>query len=107
MGLGLGDQQQWAGGSVWADGSILCGGGGGRKPSAVMTMHATGGFPGGADGKEPTSQCRRRERRGFDPWVGKILWRSPRQPSPVLLPGESHGRGAWWSTVHGVAKSQT
>ena len=28
-------------------------------------------------------------------------------PTPVLLPGESHGRGAWWAAVHGVAKSQT
>ena len=28
----------------------------------------------------------------FDPWVGKIPWRSARQPTPVLLPGESHGQ---------------
>ena len=27
------------------------------------------------------------------------------QPLPVSLPGESMDRGAWWSTVHGVAKS--
>ena len=32
------------------------------------------GFPGGASGKEPTCQCRRHERRRFDPWVGKIPW---------------------------------
>ena len=29
---------------------------------------------------------------GFDPWVGKIPWRRKWQPTPVLLPGESHGR---------------
>ena len=29
------------------------------------------------------------ERPGFDPWVGKIPWRSARQPTPVFLPGES------------------
>ena len=31
----------------------------------------------------------------------------PRQwhPTPVLLPGKSHGRRAWWAVVHGVAKS--
>ena len=23
----------------------------------------------------------------------------------TTLPGESHDRGAWWATVHGVAKS--
>ena len=28
-------------------------------------------------------------------------------PTPVLLPGESQGRGAWWAAVHGVAKSRT
>ena len=29
-------------------------------------------FPGCASGEEPTSQCRRHKRHGFDPWVGKI-----------------------------------
>ena len=28
-------------------------------------------------------------------------------PTPVLLPGKSHGRRAWWAVVHGVAKSRT
>ena len=28
-------------------------------------------------------------RPGFDPWVGKILWRRAWQPTPVFLPGES------------------
>ena len=29
---------------------------------------------------------------GFNPWVGKILWRRSWQPSLVFLPGESHGQ---------------
>ena len=29
---------------------------------------------------------------GFTPWVGKIPWRRKWQPTPVFLPGESHGR---------------
>ena len=29
------------------------------------------------------------------------------QPTPVLLPGKSRGRGAWEAAVHGVVKSQT
>ena len=29
---------------------------------------------------------------GFDPWVGKIPWRRKWQPSPVFLPGKSHGQ---------------
>ena len=33
-----------------------------------------------------TMQCR------FDPCIGKIPWRSAWQPTPVLLPRESHGQ---------------
>ena len=50
------------------------------------------GFLGGASGKEPACQCRRLEIGGFDPWVGKIPWRRKGQPSPVFLPGKSHGQ---------------
>ena len=32
------------------------------------------------------------DRRRFNPWVGRILWRRAWQPTPVLLPGESHGQ---------------
>ena len=46
-------------------------------------------FPGGSDRKVSCLQCRR---PGFDPWVGKILWRRKWQPTPVLLPGKSHGQ---------------
>ena len=42
-------------------------------------------------GKE--SACRRCQRRGFDPWVGKIPWRRKWQPTPVFLPGRSHSQG--------------
>ena len=34
----------------------------------------------------------------------KIPCRRKRQPTPVYLPGKSMDRGAWWATVHGVAK---
>ena len=43
------------------------------------------GLPRGAGGKESTCQCRRHKRCRFDPWVG---W----QPTPVFLPGKSHGQ---------------
>ena len=29
------------------------------------------------------------------------------QPTPVFLPGESQGRGAWWAAVYGVTQSRT
>ena len=44
---------------------------------------------------------------GFNTWVGKIFWKREWQPTPVFLPGESHDRGAWWTRVHGITKSQT
>ena len=47
------------------------------------------GFPVGVSGKEPTCQCWRYKRPGFDPWVGKISWRREGLPTSVLVPGES------------------
>ena len=32
------------------------------------------------------------KRHGFDHWVGKIPWRRAWQPTPIFLPGESHGQ---------------
>ena len=49
-------------------------------------------YPGGASGKEPACQCKRHKRYKFSPWVGKISWRRIWQPTPVFLPGESHGQ---------------
>ena len=34
-------------------------------------------------------------------------WRRKWQPSPVFLPRESQGWGAWWAAVCGVEQSQT
>ena len=50
------------------------------------------GLPRWLSGKEFTFQCRRGKKCGFDPWVGKITWRRQWQPTPVFLPGESHGQ---------------
>ena len=57
-----------------------------------MLPDCTKGFPGGDSGKESTCQCRRRKRRGFDPWVRKIPWRRKWQPPLVFLPGAFHGQ---------------
>ena len=48
-------------------------------------------IPGGTSGKEPTCQSRR-QKRSFDPWVGKYPWSRKWQPTPVFLPGEFHGQ---------------
>ena len=49
-------------------------------------------FPGSTCDKEPACQCRGCKRLGFDPWVGKSPWRRAWQPTPIFLPGESHGQ---------------
>ena len=58
------------------------------------------GLPRWLSGKESTCQCRRGGRHRFDPWVRKIPWRRAWQPTPVFLPGESHGQRAWRAMVH-------
>ena len=54
------------------------------------------GFHGGSVIK---TLCLQFRRPGFDPWVRKIPWRRKWQPSPVFLPGESHGWRSWWARV--------
>ena len=62
--------------------------------SSSLSLHASLflGIPGDASGEEPACQCRRCKRHRFDPWVGKIPWRTAWQPTPVFLPGESNGQ---------------
>ena len=40
----------------------------------------------------PIGVCLQCKRPGFNPWVGKIPWRRKWQPTPVFLPGKSHGQ---------------
>jgi len=60
------------------------------------------GFPGGSDGKEPAHNA-----EGLGSIPG--LRRSPREgngyPFQHSCLENSMDRGAWWATVHGVAKS--
>ena len=65
------------------------------------------GFPGGVSGEELYYQCRRRKKCRLDPWVGEIPWRRTRQPTPVFLPGESHGQRSLAGYGHRVPKSWT
>ena len=37
----------------------------------------------------------------------RAFWRRQWQPTPVLLPGKSHGRRSLLAAVHGVTKSRT
>ena len=57
-------------------------------------------------------QSMRSQRVGHD-WATSLSlftfmhWRRKWQPTPVFLPGESQGRGAWWAAIYGVAQSWT
>ena len=55
--------------------------------ATVLVLHR--GFPGGSEVK--ASACTAGD-LGSIPGSGKIPWRKKWQPTPVFLPGESHGR---------------
>ena len=61
------------------------------------------GFPGGSKGK--ASACKVGD-PGLIPGSGRFPGKE-RQPTPVFLPGKSHGRRNLIGIVHGVSKSQT
>ena len=42
--------------------------------------------------KNSPANAGRRKRCEFHPWVEKIPWRKKWQPTPVFLPGETHGQ---------------
>ena len=63
-----------------------------KKFSFLRNTLSCTGPPRWLSRKEYTCHCRRCKRYGFDPWIGKIPWRRKWQPTPVFLPGESHGQ---------------
>ena len=56
-------------------------------------------------GKEPACNAGDAEDTGSIPGSGGFPWRSTRQPTPVFLPGESHGQRIGYSPQ--VSKCQT
>ena len=64
----------------------------GRKHFYLFRFSKLYRLPRWHSGKESACQCRRYRRHVFDPWVRKIPWRRAWQPTPIFLPGESHGQ---------------
>ena len=60
-----------------------------QKVFFITVLDSGQGLPWCLSSKEFTFQCRRRR---FDTRVGEIPWRKKWQPTPILLPGESHGQ---------------
>ena len=65
------------------------------------------GLPGRRPWLRTHCQCSECERRGFDPWVGKIPGAGNGNPLQCSCLENPTDRGAWRATVHGVAKSRT
>ena len=69
-----------------------------------MVTRENMGFPCGSAGKE--SACSAGD-LGSTPGLGRFPCRGAWQPTPMFLPGESHGRRSLAGyTVHGAVKSQ-
>ena len=65
-----------------------------------------GGFPGGSDGKKKKSACNARDLSSI-PGSGRSTGEGNGYPLQYSFLDNSMGSGAWWTTVHEVAKSQT
>ena len=59
------------------------------KKKNILVATSWLGPPRWLSGEESACQCRRCR---FNPWVGRIPWRKKWQPTPVFLPGKSHGQ---------------
>ena len=59
------------------------------SPGSCFSLLVT--IPGDTSSKEPICQCRRHKIHKFDRSVRNIFWRRKWHPTPVFLPGESHG----------------
>ena len=70
-----------------------------RLPTPVFI-----GFPGGSDNKE--SVCKAGD-LGLIPRLGRSPGGGHGNSLQYSCLEKPMGRGAWWATVHGVAKSQT
>ena len=62
------------------------------------------GFPGSSDGEESACNV---EDLGSIPGLGRSAGEGNGNPLQYSCLENSMGRGAWWATVHKVAKSQT
>ena len=77
----------------------------GSRVGIVTPLQETYRLSWWLSGKESTCQWRWPR---FDPWVRKIPWRRKWQPTPVFLPGKSHGqRDLEGCSPWGLKKSQT
>ena len=76
----------------------------------INMPHSILDFPGGSVSKESTcsaGDCLQSRRPRFNPCIRKTPWRRKWQPTPVFLPGESHGERSLAGYSPGVTKNQS
>ena len=76
----------------------------GRRIFILFGLYILRGFPGGSDGKE--SACSEGD-LGLIPGSGRSPGEGNSNPLQYSCLENPMDRGAWWGTVHAVAKSQT
>ena len=64
------------------------------------------GLPRLLSGKESACQCRSQRRFRFNPGLGRSPGGGNGNPLQYSCLENPMDRGAWWTVVHGVAKSQ-
>ena len=60
--------------------------------SKITSLSGITGDSDGAAAKNSPAHIGDAEDMGLNPWVRKIPWRRKWQPTPVFLPGTSHGQ---------------
>ena len=85
-----------------------------KQPKCLSTLHIHHsflnihilyiGFPGGSEGKESACDV---EEPSLIPRLGRSSGEGHGNPLQYSYLENSTDRGAWWATVHGIAKSDT
>ena len=75
------------------------------KFSILSTLFSLMGFPGGAVVKNPPAKTGAAGDAGSIPGLGRSPGRGHENPFQYSCLENSMDRGAWWATVHRVAKS--
>ena len=67
-----------------------------------LSSHSHSKYP--SSSVVPACQC---TRHGFHPWIRTIPWRRKWQPTPIFLPGKSHGQRSLAGNTPWGCKQQT
>ena len=70
----------------------MWGAGGVREEQINTAIIMEEGFPGGLAVKNPPTSVEDARDEGSIPGSGRFPWRRKWQPTPLFLPGESHGQ---------------